>query len=42
MFGEIGVLWRENFGGSLVHSLFLMYSPDGTNAIVQEVESLRV
>ena len=22
---------RGNFGGSLVHSVFLMYSPDGTN-----------
>jgi len=29
---------RGNFGGSHVHSMFLMYSPDG---ISQEVGSLR-
>jgi len=32
---------RENFGSSLVHSMFLMYSLAGLTSMVQEVESLR-
>ena len=33
---------RGNFGGSLVRSMVLIYSPDGTNVyIVQEVGRLR-
>ena len=30
-----------NFGGSVVHSMLLIYSPDGTNFTVQEVGSLK-